>query len=422
MRIVLLGAPGSGKSTQARRIAKHYNLLYIHDVVKMAKVDAGQLVSDDQIMDALKDYLQQTDVTNGFILDSFPRNIAQGEMLDAMLKELELGVDVCLKVDVDFDLIMQRLSGRYLCKDCATPYNSYTAPPRMDGCCDECGGNLHHRGEDNEEIIGSRLRIFETQTVPLLGSYQQQNKLHVIQGVGDVSVIAKAAVKILDSVARSLLVAKASVKNKQKNADKDQETEELGKNPVSGKSSVPKKAVAKKKGIVKKVAPKKAVAKKKVVTKKTAPKKVVVKKKVIAKKAAPKKAVAKKKVVAKKAAPKKTVAKKKVVAKKAAPKKTVAKKKVVAKKVAPKKTVAKKKVVAKKAAPKKAVVKKKVVAKKAALKKAVVKKKVVAKKAAPKKVVAKKKASVKKVAQKKAVSKKKVVTKKAAVRKKAKKR
>ena len=378
MRIVLLGAPGSGKGTQAKLLVDKYHVPQIStgDLLRAAvtantplgqrakaAMEAGQLVSDDIVLGIIEERLAQPDAKNGFILDGFPRNIPQAESLDGMLAKLGMPIDTALLIDVDFDILLQRLTGRRTCESCGQMYNIYTSPPRLEDRCDKCGGNLRHRADDNEETIGNRLRVYEAQTAPLIEYFRRQGKLHTINGIGEID-------EIFDAINLTL---STSTKHK---GDTTMEAEQNEANkPVAEEAAKkPAKKKAAKKSAAKKAAPKKKAAAKK----KAAPKKKAAAKK---KAGAKKKAAPKKKVAAKKkaGAKKKAAPKKKVAAKKKAVKKAVAKKK-----AAPKKKAAAKK----KAAPKK---------KAAAKKKAAPKKKAVAKKkAAPKKKAAAKKKAAKK--------------------------
>jgi adenylate kinase len=376
MRIVLLGAPGSGKGTQAKLLVDKYHVPQIStgDLLRAAvaansplgqrakaAMEAGQLVSDDIVLGIIEERLSQPDAKRGFILDGFPRNIPQAEALDGMLAKLGMPIESALLIDVDFDILLQRLTGRRTCESCGQMYNIYTTPPRLEDRCDKCGGNLRHRADDNEETIGNRLRVYEAQTAPLIEYFRRQGKLHTINGIGEID-------EIFDAINGTL---KTSTKHKgektmeaeQNEANKPAPAEAATKKPAARKKAV-KKAAPKKKAAAKKAAPKKkAAAKKAVAKKKAAPKKkVAAKKKAVKKAVAKKKAAPKKKVAAKKKAVKKAVAKKKAAPKK----KAVAKKKAAPKKkaVAKKKAAPKKKAVAKKAAPKKKAAAKKKAAKK----------------------------------------------------------
>jgi len=345
MRIVLLGAPGSGKGTQTKLLAQKYKALQVStgDLLRSAvaaqtplgrqakaAMDAGQLVSDDIVLGIIEERLTSPDAQNGFILDGFPRNIPQAEALDAMLAKLGQPLNGVLLIDVDQDILLQRLTGRRTCASCGQIYNIYTSPSRLDDKCDKCGGNLRRRSDDNEETIGSRLRVYEAQTAPMIAYYRKQNKLHTIQGVGEIADIQRALSKIIDQLSSG---GKAMI----------QETPPYGAPPGGMGPSAPgepKPAVpaprpmipaapvtAAKPAAKKKAAPKKAKkARKKAAKKKAAPRKV--KKKPAKKKAAPKKTTKKEKAMKakKKAAPKKKVAKKKAPAKKKAKAKKKSKK------------------------------------------------------------------------------------------------
>ncbi len=421
MRIVLLGAPGCGKGTQGHRLAKHYKIPEIStgDLLreavaagtalgKAAKVvmDAGQLVSDEIVLGVIRERLSRSDARKGFILDGFPRNLTQAEQIDELLGQLGLPIDLALLIDVDVDTIMQRLFGRRSCVSCGASYNIFYALPKMDGRCDECGGRLRRRSDDNEETIGSRLRIYELQTLPVMEYYREQGCLRQVQGIGEPDDVFRAVLKVAEemkktsasrdrsatirrAVARKLLeqrdnsaAAAEEAATSSKKASSPAQNKPTGKT-ASGKGDKAAGTGVKKKPVTKKAAASKAVKKKstanKVVTKKKAPakKKVAVKKKAAVKK----KSVAGKAVVEKKAVAKKTAAKK-TVTKKAAVKKKVTKKKVVNKK-----NSTRKKTVTKKASPAK---KKTSAGKPLAKKKAAAKKKALAKKRPAKKKTARK--------------------------------
>jgi adenylate kinase len=361
MRIVLLGAPGSGKGTQAKLLMERYKLPQIStgDMLReavaegsvlgrQAKVamDAGQLVNDEIVLSIIKERVMRPDARNGFILDGFPRNLQQTEALDLLLMSLGRPLQLALLVAVDVDALIQRLVGRRTCLTCGQMYNVFYAPPHIEGRCDECGGRLRHRGDDNEETIGNRLRVYETHTIPVIEYYQEQEKLRTIQGVGEINDIFKAVCKIFDDV-------KASTKAESRSDAIRAAIAKHHATKAAAKKTVKKKAATKKKAAVKKAAvKKKAPVKKKAAAKKTVKKKAAVKKTAVKKKAVKKKTVTKKKAAVKKTAVKKKapVKKKAVVGKASVRKKTVVTKK---KAVVRKRVAAKKKVVKKKAARKK---------------------------------------------------------------------
>lgn len=204
MRIVLLGAPGSGKGTQAQLLAERYGIPQVStgDLLReavaagtelgrkaRAAMDAGELVSDEVVLGIIRERLRQPDAAGGFIMDGFPRNLAQARALDDMLAELGQPVERAVLLDVDQETLMKRLTGRRTCQSCGKLYNSYFSPPRRDGRCDDCGGELLHRDDDNETTIANRLKVYEEQTRPLIEYYRDQGKLKTVSGVGDVDEI-----------------------------------------------------------------------------------------------------------------------------------------------------------------------------------------------------------------------------------------
>jgi adenylate kinase len=367
--MVLLGAPGSGKGTQAKLLVERYKIpqISIGDLLReavasgsllgrqaKAAMDAGQLVNDEIVLNVVHERLARADARKGFILDGFPRNLQQAEALDLLLNSLGRPLNLALLIAVDVDALIQRLVGRRTCLSCGQRYNVFYSPPHIEGRCDACGGRLRHRADDNEETIGDRLRVYETQTLPVVAYYQEQEKLRTVQGVGDIDAVFKAVVKAYEDVkkhvkteSRSDAIRAAIAKHRAgKGGRKVAEKAGSGaasaravKATASGKPAtdkagskkvVPKQAAAKKKAATQKAAPKQAAAKKKTATKKAAPKQAA------AKKVAPnKQAAAKKKTATRKAAPKKAVPKK-VAPKRAAPKKIVPKK-AASKHAAPKK-------------------------------------------------------------------------------------
>ena len=347
MRIVLIGAPGGGKGTQAKLLVEKYGIPQIStgDLLReavaagtplgmraKAAMEAGQLVSDDIVLGMIRERLSKPDAQKGFILDGFPRNIPQAESLDKLLAGMGQPLQVGLLIDVDFNILMQRLTGRRTCGQCGAIFNVHTS--RLEGRCDKCGGELTQRADDNEATVSQRLKVYEAQTAPLIEYYRRHGILRTVQGVGEIEDIFAAIQRILTTLPSAEAPAKAAAKPAAAKPAK----KKVAKKKVA-KKKVAKKKAAKKKAAAKKPVTKKKVAKKKATKKKVAKKKVAKKatKKKVAKKATKKKAAKKK---AKKKVAKKKVAKKK--AKKKVAKKKVAKKKPAKKKVAKKK--AKKKV------------------------------------------------------------------------------
>ena len=352
MRMVLLGAPGSGKGTQAKLLVERYKIpqISIGDLLRevvasgtllgrqaKAAMDSGQLVSDEIVMNIVQERLMRADTRKGFILDGFPRNTQQAEALDLLLNGLGRPLNLALLIAVDVDALIQRLVGRRTCLSCGQMYNVFYSPPHIEGRCDACGGRLRHRGDDNEETIGDRLRVYETHTIPVAEYYKDQDKLRTVQGVGEIDTIFKAVVKVYEDVkkhakaeSRSDAIRAAIAKHRAGKAGR----KTAGKTVAAG-AETPRavKQTASRKAAPKKAAPKKA-APKKAAPKKTAPKKAAPKK-AVPKKAAPKKAVPKK-AASKKAAPKKAPAGKVVKKNAAAGKKAAGKKKPTSSKPRPK--------------------------------------------------------------------------------------
>ena len=215
MRTVLLGAPGSGKGTQGVVLSKKYKIPQIStgdllraavnagsELGKKAKsaMDAGALVSDDIVIGLIRERISQQDAQQGYILDGFPRNIPQAEALDQMLSQLQQPLQGVVLLDVPFEELMQRLTGRRTCKDCGAIYNVHLSPSKVEGHCDNCNGELFQRADDNEDTIGNRLNVYQEQTAPLVDYYQQQQKLHSIVGTGDVNNITNMVGAIFDTI------------------------------------------------------------------------------------------------------------------------------------------------------------------------------------------------------------------------------
>jgi adenylate kinase len=198
MRIVLLGAPGSGKGTQAQRLQAKYGVPQVSsgDLLRdsvargtelgrkaKAVMDAGQLVSDDIVLGLIRDRLRKPDAARGFILDGFPRNIDQANSLNALLKELGQPVDAVLLLDVRRETLMQRLAGRRTCPTCGTVYNIHSMPAGPNTCSRD-GAQLYQRPDDKEEVVAKRLEVYQNQTQPLIEHYSKLGLLRVVAGEG----------------------------------------------------------------------------------------------------------------------------------------------------------------------------------------------------------------------------------------------
>jgi len=207
MKLILIGAPGSGKGTQAKYLKEKYHIPQIStgDLLRAAVaaqtplgrqaktiMDAGQLIPNDIVIGMIRERITRPDADQGFILDGFPRNLAQAETLFSILDRLGKPIDAVLQFQADTELLKQRMVGRLTCISCGALYNLYTQPPTVDDRCDECNGLLKHRtDDDNEEVIERRLRIFDTLTQPVSDYYKQQGVLHVLDAQGDINDVIK---------------------------------------------------------------------------------------------------------------------------------------------------------------------------------------------------------------------------------------
>ena len=213
MRLVLLGAPGAGKGTQAKMLIEKYKLPQIStgDILRKAVADGtplgkeakvimekGELVTDKIVLGLVEERLKQDDCKSGFILDGFPRNTAQAEELDKMLDGLKMQLTAALSVDVPKDDLMKRLTGRRTCKSCQQMYNIYFSPSKKEGVCDKCGGELFQRGDDQEETIKKRLDVYDAQTAPLIDYYQKKGILKSVTGTGSIDDIFKKVCALLE--------------------------------------------------------------------------------------------------------------------------------------------------------------------------------------------------------------------------------
>ena len=213
MRLVLLGAPGAGKGTQAKMLIEKYKIPQIStgDILrkavadgtplgKEAKVimDKGELVPDKIVLGLVEERVKQDDCKKGFILDGFPRNTVQAEALDKMLNAMGLPIDSALSVDVPKDDLMKRLTGRRTCKNCQQMYNVYYSPPKKDVVCDKCGGELFQRGDDKEDTIKKRLEVYDAQTAPLIDYYNKKGILKSVMGVGNIDEIFNKVCALLE--------------------------------------------------------------------------------------------------------------------------------------------------------------------------------------------------------------------------------
>ncbi|MEV7524674.1 adenylate kinase [Streptomyces sp. NPDC091371] len=214
MRIVLVGPPGAGKGTQAAFLAKNLSIPHIStgdlfranisqntELGRRAKayMDAGDLVPDEVTIDMAKDRMEQPDAANGFLLDGFPRNVSQAEALDVMLQAEGMKLDAVLDLEVEEDEVVKRLAGRRTCRnDGSHVFHVVYAPPKTEGVCDVCGGELYVREDQSEDAVRNRLDVYHTQTEPIIDYYKAQGLLVTIPALGEVQEITKRAMDALN--------------------------------------------------------------------------------------------------------------------------------------------------------------------------------------------------------------------------------
>jgi len=207
VRVAFLGPPGAGKGTQARDLAKEWGVLHLAtgDMLREAVaagsplgreaksyMDQGALVPDDVIIRMMAERLGVADAGRGFILDGFPRTIAQAEALARLLKDLGQTLDTVVYFDVSEPELLRRLTGRRVCRACGHSYHLTSNPPKRAGVCDACGGELYQRDDDGEATVRNRLEVYRRQTAPLLDYYRQRNLLVTVSGEGPLETIRNA--------------------------------------------------------------------------------------------------------------------------------------------------------------------------------------------------------------------------------------
>ena len=212
MRIILLGAPGAGKGTQAKLICEKYNIPHLStgDIFRMnistkttlgveAKkyIDKGQLVPDALTIQVVKDRLMEPDCKKGFLLDGFPRTVFQAEELSKFLETTDSRLDVVLLIDVPKEFIIERNIGRRICSSCGVSYHIKFNPPKKLGSCDFCNGKLIQRNDDNEETVKERLNVYTTQTHPLIDYYKTNHSLSTVDGRDDILTVSKNILALL---------------------------------------------------------------------------------------------------------------------------------------------------------------------------------------------------------------------------------
>ena len=214
MKIIMLGAPGAGKGTQSERIGAKYglpqistgdifraNLSAVTELGMKAKtyMDAGELVPDELTCDLVVDRISKDDCANGYILDGFPRTLAQADLLTKVLAESGDKVDVAVNVDVPDENIIARMSGRRVCGKCGKPYHIVNMPPKVEGICDNCGGELIQRKDDLAETVKNRLTVYHEQTQPLIDYYDAKGCLVTVDGTKDIDEVFADIIAALEA-------------------------------------------------------------------------------------------------------------------------------------------------------------------------------------------------------------------------------
>ncbi len=211
--IILIGPPGVGKGTQGTRLRDHYNIPLIStgDILREAVkegtplgrqakeyMDRGELVPDEVVVGIVGERLRCSDCSGGFILDGFPRTIAQAEALEELLRRDGKAITDVIMLDVPEEEIIRRLSGRRICRRCGAAYHVVFNPPKEEGRCDRCGGELYQRDDDNEETVRARLRVYNSQTRPLIEYYEERGLLRRVDGVDTIEGIFERITRILE--------------------------------------------------------------------------------------------------------------------------------------------------------------------------------------------------------------------------------
>lgn len=212
MRIILLGPPGAGKGTQAIGLAEKFHLPHIStgdllrqnvkETTPLGKraqdfMNQGLLVPDELVTDMLAQRLKQPDTKNGFILDGFPRNIQQAKSLDKILKDVDTNIDAVIYLDTSEKVIIQRLSGRLVCKNCGQNFHKINMPPKGDNLCDKCGGELYQRQDDQEETIRQRLEVYKKEVSTLIQYYVEKQKLYHISADEEAEMVLNKMIQLL---------------------------------------------------------------------------------------------------------------------------------------------------------------------------------------------------------------------------------
>lgn len=222
MRLILLGPPGAGKGTQAARLTERYGIVQLStgdmlraavaagsEVGKKAKavMERGELVSDSIVIGVISERIDEPDAASGYILDGFPRTVAQAEALDRLLAEKSASLDAVVELAVDDAALVERISGRFSCAQCGEGYHDSFKRTTVEGVCDKCGAKeFKRRPDDNAETVASRLKVYHEQTAPLIAYYRDKGLLKSIDGMAEIDSVTKALTGILDPLAKEKTV------------------------------------------------------------------------------------------------------------------------------------------------------------------------------------------------------------------------
>jgi len=212
MRLILLGAPGSGKGTQAKNIAEKVGITHVasgdlfraaatrgDELGKQAKhyMEKGLLVPDEITIKMILERIEAPDCSKGVMLDGFPRTLEQAKALDKALKNKKQKIDRVFYINVSTDELVRRLGGRFICRKCQAPYHKVSSPPKVEGKCDKCGGELYQRADDTPETVRKRIDVYTKETSPLIDYYNKAKKLVEIDGEGNIDSITKSIIAAL---------------------------------------------------------------------------------------------------------------------------------------------------------------------------------------------------------------------------------
>jgi len=210
--LLLLGAPGAGKGTQARFLAETLGVPHVAsgDLLREHRergtalgraaqgyMDRGDLVPDDLVVDVIADRLDQPDATRGALLDGFPRTVAQAQALDARLDQRGGGVRMAVYIDVPTEALVDRLAGRWLCRGCQTSYHTEFNPPAVANACDVCGGELYQRPDDKREVVANRVAVYLSDTLPVIDRYASQGILHCVDGNRSIDAVQESLLEVV---------------------------------------------------------------------------------------------------------------------------------------------------------------------------------------------------------------------------------